>query len=136
MLSNAIMPCANLPEPDPCLQDLDEGNPDEGIRPNQKCTKNRMVVVDYSPRRHTMKVVNHEELKYFLDYVRIHCSRVVKVGEKLNVILLQGSMRQAYFLLMEKEYSIAHWKENTMAMERVVQLLNRKRDIVYEVWRN
>ena len=41
-------------------QDPDEGDPDEGIRPKRRCTDNRMVVVDDSPRGRILKVINHE----------------------------------------------------------------------------
>ena len=37
---------------------------------------------------------------------------------------------------MDKDHSIGRRKENAAATERVVQLINRNRDIVSEVWRN
>ena len=58
-MSGATIPRANLPEPDERSQDPDEGDPDKGSRPNQRCTKNRMVVVDNYLIRRTMKFVNH-----------------------------------------------------------------------------
>ena len=60
IFSDAMIPCANSPDPDACSQ-----GPDEVSRPKRRCTENRMVVVDDSPRRRTMNVFNHEEFKNF-----------------------------------------------------------------------
>ena len=60
----------------------------------------------------------------------------MEVGEKIDILLLQGSLRHKHFLFMDKESSRGHQKDNVAFTEQVVQLLNRKRDIISEVWRN
>ena len=78
-----------------------------------------------------MKVVNHMEFKKFLAYAKRRHLRVMEVSEKLNIILLQGRLRNGHFLLIEKERSRGPRKDNAAATDRVVQLLNRKRDFSY-----
>ena len=53
---------------------------------------------------------------------------MVEVEEKLSILLLQGRLRHKHFLLIEKERSRGHQKENAVVMWWVVQLLNRARN--------
>ena len=126
MLYDGITPHANFSEPDARLQ-----NPDEGSRPKRRCTKMNIVVINDYPRRCTVKLVNHEDFKNFLDYVRRIILHVVEVGEKLDLLLLQGGMQHKHFMLVNKECIRGCWKENMAATDWVVQLLNMKRYIVY-----
>ena len=95
-----------------------------------------MVVVDDSPRRRTMKVVNHEEFKNFLAYVWRHFLRVVEVGENLDILLIQVKLQHEHSSLMDKECSRGRCKKNVAVTYRVVKFFNRKRDIVSEMWSN
>ena len=55
---------------------------------------------------------------------------MVELREKLEILLLQGRLKQEDLLLMEEERSRGLWKENAVVTEWVVQLLNRNRDII------
>ena len=89
--------------------------------PIKYATTKTMVVFDDPPRRRTMKVVNHEEFKNLLSYVRRYQSHVVEVGESINILLLQGRLQHDNLLLMEKELSRGRRKEDAAATQQVVR---------------
>ena len=59
-----------------------------------------MVAVGYSPIRHTMKLVNHDDFNNLLDFLQWCFSRMVEVGENIDVLLLQGRLQHDHFLFM------------------------------------
>ena len=51
----------------------------------------------------TLKVFNYDNMAHLQAYIKSRRSQVVLMGEKLDILLLQGKLRHAHLLRGERE---------------------------------
>ena len=83
----------------------------------------------------TLKIMDKDEWISLKDYVKKRRQPVVSIGEKLDILLLQGKIRYEHSE-RQKIVSAGRKVANAAATERVADLLGRKKDLVAEVWRD
>ena len=80
-----------------------------------------------------MRTVSSAEFSALKEYVRRNRSSVVTKEEKLDILMLQGSIRFEHGEL-QKILNRGQKAASAKATERVANILGRKKDLVSDVW--